>query len=130
MATPGWSSTDPTPLALDPRALALNRNLRAVGSMALLVLGFLLFWPTTASLIEQWEDTVRRSYTHGYLIVVMSLWLMWRNRELWSQVEIRPSVAACVGGIAASIVWLIAYRAGIRIAHQALLPVIIFGAFL
>lgn len=130
MATPGWSSTEPTTLALDPRAMARNRNLRAVGAMALLVLGFLLFWPTTASLIEQWEDTVRRSYTHGYLIVAMSLWLLWRNRADWSQVEIRPSVVACIGVIAASVVWLIAYRAGIRIAHQALLPAIIFGAFI
>jgi exosortase len=129
MATPGWSATDPTTLALDPRASALNRNLRAVGAMALLVLGFLLFWPTTASLIEQWEDTVRRSYTHGYLIVAMSLWFMWRNRAMWSQVEIRPSLVACVAVIAASVVWLIVYRAGIRIAHQALLPLIIFGAF-
>lgn len=98
--------------------------------MALLALGFLLFWPTTASLIEQWEDTVRRSYTHGYLIVVMSCWLLWRNRALWSQLELRPSVVACVCVIAAAVVWLIAYRAGIRIAHQALLPAIIFGAFI
>nr|WP_298718472.1 exosortase A [uncultured Steroidobacter sp.] len=130
MATPGWSSTDPTTLALDPRALARNRTLRALGAMALLVLGFLLFWPTTASLIEQWEDTIRRSYTHGYLIVAMSLWLLWRNRAEWSEVEIRPSVLACVAVLAASVVWLIAYRAGIRIAHQALLPTMIFGAFI
>lgn len=130
MAAPDWSSTDPTPLALDPRAVARIRTLRAVGAMALLVLGFLLFWPTTASLIEQWEDTVRRSYTHGYLIVAMSLWLLWRNRASWSQVDIQPSVVACVGVIAASVLWLIVYRAGIRIAHQALLPVIIFGAFI
>ncbi len=130
MGMSGWSSTDPATLALDPRAVARNRNLRAVGAMALLVLGFLLFWPTTLSLIEQWEDTIRRSYTHGYLIVVMSLWLVWRNRSDWSQVEIRPSVLACVGVLAASVVWLIAYRAGIRIAHQALLPAMIFGAFI
>jgi len=131
MAMPGWSSTtDATTLALDPRAMARNRNLRAAGAIALLVLGFLLFWPTTASLIEQWEDTVRRSYTHGYLIVAMSAWLLWRNRALWSQVELQPSVLACAGVVAAGVVWLIAYRAGIRIAHQALLPAMIFGAFI
>ncbi len=130
MGTSGWSSTEATSHAFDPRFPARNRTLRAVGAMAVLVLGFLLFWPTTASLIEQWEDTVRRSYTHGYLIVAMSLWLLWRNRSEWSQVEIRPSVLACVAVVGASVVWLIAYRAGIRIAHQALLPAIIFGAFI
>lgn len=117
-------------VALEPRAIARTRNLRAMGAMALVVLGFLLFWPTTVALIEQWEDTVRRSYTHGYLIVAMALWLLWRNRETWTQVEIRPSVLAAIGVVGAGIVWLIAYRAGIRIAHQALLPAIIFGAFI
>jgi len=97
--------------------------------MAFVVLGLLLFWPTTASLIEQWEDTVRRTYTHGYLIVALTLWLLWRNRTSWSQVELRPNVAAFVAVLAASIIWLIAYRAGVRIAHQALLPAMIFGAF-
>lgn len=105
------------------------RNLRALGAIALVVLGFVLFWPTTLSLVEQWEDTVRRTYTHGYLIVALTLWLLWRNRSSWAQVELRPSVLACVAVIAASILWLITYRAGVRIAHQALLPAMILGAF-
>ena len=118
-----------TTLAKGPRVSARTQNLRAIVAMALVVLGFLLFWPTTASLIEQWEDTVRRTYTHGWLIVAITLWLLWRDRASWSHVVIRPSVLACVAVIGASIVWLIAYRAGVRIAHQALLPAMMFGAF-
>lgn len=128
MDTPGLSSLAVTTVA-GRAAVSRIQNLRALGAIALVVLGFVLFWPTTLSLIEQWEDTVRRTYTHGYVIVALSLWLLWRNRSSWAQLELRPSVLAFVGVVAASIVWLITYRAGVRIAHQALLPAMIFGAF-
>jgi exosortase A len=128
METPGLSSLNVTTVAGHAAASRIQ-NLRALGAMALVVLGFVLFWPTTVSLIEQWEDTVRRTYTHGYLIVALTLWLLWRNRSSWSQVELRPSVLAFIAVVAESFVWLISYRAGVRIAHQALLPAMIFGAF-
>lgn len=125
METPGLSSLELTTDAGRARV----QNLRALGAVAAVVLGFVLFWPTTASLIEQWEDTVRRTYTHGYLIVALTLWLLWRNRDSWAQVELRPSVLAFLAVVVSGVVWLIAYRAGVRIAHQALLPLMIFGAF-
>src|SRR5687768_18302970 len=128
METPGLSSLELTTVTGRP-TMSRIQNLRALGAIALVVLGFVLFWPTTLSLVEQWEDTVRRTYTHGYLIVALTLWLLWRNRRSWSQVELRPSVPAFVAVVAASVIWLITYRAGVRIAHQALLPAMIFGAF-
>jgi exosortase A len=128
MESRGLSSLELTTVA-GRGAVSRIQNLRALGAMAVVVLGFVLFWPTTMSLVEQWEDTVRRTYTHGYLIVALTLWLLWRNRSSWAQVELRPSVLAFVAVVAASVVWLITYRAGVRIAHQALLPAMIFGAF-
>lgn len=116
-------------VASDPTASWRTLNLRAAGSIAIVVLGLLLFWPTTSSLIEHWEDTVRRTYTHGYLLVGIVLWLLWRNRVLWADVPIRPSLLAFAGVLGASLVWLIALRAAVQIVHQVLLPLIIFGAF-
>jgi exosortase A len=128
METPGLSSLQLTTVA-GRATVSRIQNLRALGAIVLVVLGFVLFWPTTLSLVEQWEDTVRRTYTHGYLIVALSLWLLWRNRSSWAQVELRPSVLAFIAVVGASVVWLITYRAGVRIAHQALLPAMIVGAF-
>jgi exosortase A len=128
MDTPGLSSLELTTVA-GRATMARVQNLRALGAIVLVVLGFVLFWPTTLSLIEQWEDTVRRTYTHGYLILALTLWLLWRNRSHWAQVELRPSLLPAIAVVAASIVWLITYRAGVRIAHEALLPAMIFGAF-
>lgn len=96
--------------------------------MALLAIGLLLFWPTTATLIEQWEDTVRRTYTHGYLIAATTFWLLWRGRGSWAHVRIVPSAVAFAALLAASIAWLVAYHAGLRIVHQVLMPAIIFFA--
>lgn len=129
MESPGLSSLELTTVAGRP-TMSRIQNLRALGAIALVVLGFALFWPTTLSLVEQWEDTVRRTYTHGYLIVALTLWLLWRNRSSWVQVELRPSALAFIAVVAASILWLITFRAGVRIAHQALLPAMIFGAFI
>jgi exosortase A len=129
METPGLSSSLDVTTVAGRSAVSRIQNLRALGAIVLVVLGFVLFWPTTVSLVEQWEDTVRRTYTHGYLILALTLWLLWRNRSSWAQVELRPSVLAFVAVVVASVVWLITYRAGVRIAHQALLPAMIFGAF-
>src|ERR671910_106591 len=100
METPGLSSLEVTTVAGRPEVSRIQ-NLRALGAIAAVVLGFVLFWPTTLSLVEQWEDTVRRTYTHGYLIVVLTLWLLWRNRSSWAHLELRPSVAACIAVVSA-----------------------------
>lgn len=106
------------------------RSMRAIGAMALFAIGLLLFWPTTATLIEAWEDdTVRRTYTHGYFIAAITFWLLWRNRSYWADVRIAPSVVAFVAALGTGIAWLVAYRAGLQIVHQVLVPAILFFAF-
>lgn len=103
-------------------------TVRALIAIGLMILGFALFLPTTLSLNVRWQDTVARAYTHGYLIVAISLWLLWRGRAAWAQPRVKPSIPAFLCVIAGGLVWLIAYRAGLQIVHQALLPCIIAAA--
>lgn len=109
-------------------APARIRFVRAAGAMALFAIGLLSFWPTTASLIEQWEDTARRTYTHGYFIAAIAFWLLWRRSSDWNRLPVAPSIAGFFALIATSIAWLVAYRAGLQVVHQGLLPAIIFFA--
>src|ERR1043165_9453890 len=57
---------------------------------------FLLLWPTTKSLVTTWEDVVLTTYTHGYLIVAISAWLLYRDRDLFTRVAARALPLACV----------------------------------
>jgi exosortase A len=106
----------------------LARRWFAIGGISLVVLTFLLYWPTTLSLMGRWEDTVHRTYTHGYLVVAISLWLLWRQRA--DVPALRPSLVGAGAVALLSLCWLVAWRAGLQIVHQALLPLIAAAAVL
>jgi len=82
------------------------------------------FWPTTRALIADWRDTATMTYTHGFLVAAISVWLLIRSGAALESAVVRCDYrAAIVLGIT-SILWLIAYRAGLQVLHQALLPAI------
>ena len=41
----------------------------------------LIFWPSAAVYGAQWSDFVNITYTHGWLIVLVCLALLWRARD-------------------------------------------------
>lgn len=84
----------------------------------------LLYWPTTETLIRVWSDTENLSYTHGALIVGLFVWLVFRQRArlLAAPLDRHPSTLFALA--AAGILWLVAFRAGIEIVTQLVLPVL------
>lgn len=110
-----------------PEDVLRAQRVRAIAAMLLVALPFLVFWPSTGSLLVRWQDTVHRTYTHGLLVVALSLWMIWRGRARWSgTVRVFPAGVAVL--VAPGFLWLIAYRAGLQIVHQALLPLIALAA--
>ncbi len=107
---------------------------RAIASMAprgplivvaaLVALTVVLFWPTTASLLEEWRVTTNLTYTHGYLIAAICVWLLFRERKALAAIQPRPEYRAAFAIALASVAWLVAYRAGLQIIHQVLMPAI------
>jgi len=100
----------------------------AVVCVFLLASTFALLWPTTATLIAAWEDSSVTSYTHGYLVVALSVWLLWRDRHRLQAIPTTLTLAAAVPLAVASGLWIICVRAGIQTAHQFLLPIILWLA--
>ena len=49
--------------------------------VAIVAVAVLMLAPTTESLRASWTDTRNLSYTHGYLIAAVCLWLLFRNRN-------------------------------------------------
>jgi exosortase A len=53
------------------------------------VLGILaLFWPTVASIVAIWIRS--ETFTHGFVVVPICLWLVWRRRETVASIPARP----------------------------------------
>ena len=67
-----------------------------------------LYWPGAAALAELWTDARGDTYTHGFLIAALSVWLLWRRRaELTPESLPQPyrsmGLLALAGGV---LIWL------------------------
>lgn len=111
-------------LAAHDATAPTSRVWAVLGVQLLLFVGtFALLWPTTASLVTAWEDGLLATYTHGYLIVAVSAWLLVRQRAQLAFIPVKPFLLSCVPLAIASLAWLMALRSGIQLAHEVLLPV-------
>ena len=112
-----------------PRARIDWRSWRVPAALAAVVLlTGIVYWPSTQSLLVEWFETPFSAYRHGSLIVLITLWLLMREahgnpqpRESGSRALLPLALL-----LATSVAWLIAVRAGVQVAHQALLPIVIW----
>jgi len=93
---------------------------------AAIAIVLLLYWPACYSLGVLWTDTRGDTYTSGFLIAAISLWLLWRNRaQLAGGARPLTSAWRIVGVLflaGTALVWQFALRAGIQVAYLTLLP--------
>jgi exosortase len=84
----------------------LSARSQDAGRLALLAAGLLVvlawvFGPTLLALAERWGNDSR--YTHGYLVPLFSLYLLWRRREALKSLALQPSwwgVVVLLAGLA------------------------------
>jgi exosortase D (VPLPA-CTERM-specific) len=63
-----------------------------IPALAIITIGFLLiipaFWHGLVDLISRWET--QEEYSHGYLIPLVTAYLIWQRKEFLQQLEFRP----------------------------------------
>jgi len=95
-------------------------NLLRYGDLALLAAALLLlltaYWPTALSMAEIWARS--QTFAHGFLVVPMSGWLMWRQRGALAGIPRAPWLPALFLLAAASATWLTAYLASVQVLQQ------------
>lgn len=111
-------------------ALLASGRRRVFAVWCVVALTLVLYWPTVASLLPQWGDFGNLTYAHGYLIVAIGAWMLWRRRHTLGAQPFSPSWLGCAAVVLASVAWLVVFRAGIQLAHQLLLPIIAWLAVL
>jgi exosortase len=106
--------------------LATSSRLLAVYGLIALVA--LLFAPSTAQLARLWSDFDNLSYTHGFAIAGVSLWLIFRDRHALAAAAPQPSWRMFALWSVCAVVWIFFWHADIRDAYLVLFPALIWLA--
>jgi exosortase A len=87
-----------------------------------LVAVLLIFWPTTVFTVMFWETN--GAYSHGYLIVPISIYLVWLHRTELARLTPRVQLWGLPLLLGVGILWALAYLIDVQLAMQLAL----FGA--
>ncbi len=109
---------DPTPDAgRDDRAIETSGwratwRLAPVLAAGAAVVGILaLYWPTAASIVAIWIRS--ETFTHGFVVVPICFWLVWRHRETIAAIPARPWWPGVAMVLAAGALWFVTSAADV-----------------
>jgi len=89
-------------------------------ALALLVLAmlapFVLYYGTAASMVSIWNSS--ETFAHGYAILPISLWLIWRRRERFGQIPASPYTPALLLLALLGAGWLAGHMGDVSVVMQ------------
>lgn len=88
-------------------------------SAAVVLFAFLVaaFWPTVSGMVHIWYNF--ETYTHGFLVLPISLWLVWHKRRHLAAYTPQPTPAFLVLTLGALVAWVLARLTGVAVVEQA-----------
>lgn len=106
-----------------------NGTLFACTPAFLLILLLGTFYSTTLSMVATWSRS--ETYTHGFLILPIVTWLVWRKRTLFYQLPAEPYFIAVIPLLLSGIAWMLGYLVDVLVVQQfALIGMIVFSFML
>jgi exosortase A len=88
---------------------------------------FVIYTSTARSLVDIWNSS--ETFAHGYIILPISLWLIWRRRQLLAITPMVPCNSALLLLVLAGIGWLLSDLGDVQVLRQysfvALFPLIV-----
>lgn len=105
-------------------------SVRVAAIVGLMCATGIVYAPSSLALAGFWTDTADRTYTHGFLVLLISLWLLVRDRRSIDAAPAQPVSLALPVLLVLSAAWLYFWRAVIQDAHLLLLPILTLTAVL
>jgi exosortase A len=95
-----------------------------LATLALLVIAFVVYADTFRSMVSVWLTS--NTYLHGLLILPMSAYLIWRDREVWLSLRFKRSALGYFLLIFSVGVWLLGYVISAQVVtHFALIAMLV-----
>ncbi len=85
-------------------------------TIALLVVVTAIYWETAASTVAIWLRS--ETFTHGFLIIPISAYLIWSNRGQLALLAPRADWRAAIVLLGLGLLWLLSYYAGVLVLQQ------------
>lgn len=82
------------------------------------------YWPSSRALAIYWNDTDNLTYTHGWMVLAITLWLLFDAVKESTPPSLHTSGGAAAALLVGGVVWLLAYQLNIQIVQLALLPLL------
>jgi len=87
-----------------------------------------LYWQTTMSMASVWQHSA--TFTHGYVVVPIFLYLVWRQREALAAIQPVPCYPALLGIVVAGAIWLAGELVNVAsVAQFAMIAMIPFAVW-
>ena len=110
-------------------AEAARPLLLALLAAALALVGWSYF-DTFNAIVHKWQSDA--AFSHGFLILPISLWLAWRRRELLAATPLQPSVLGVAAMLLTLLAWMVARGSGVLVIEQfaavAMIPALVLAA--
>lgn len=100
-----------------------------LGSVLAFVAILAWFWPTLSEILRVWDGS--STYEHGYAVLPLWLWLLWRERHRLLEQGFRPGWLAVLFVLAAGGVWLVGELSAVgALRHFGLAGMLVGGVWL
>lgn len=98
----------------------------AVLSVFLLIFILGVFYQTTFSMVSTWIRS--ETYTHGFLILPIAIWLIWRKRKVLSYCQPEATFLALIPLSLAGVIWMLGNLVDVLVVQQlALIAILVLG---
>lgn len=96
---------------------------RKIFLYGLVVIFLIVYYPVWENLITKWR--VSEEYSHGFLVIPISLYLVWRNKEAIEQETVLPNFSGSIIFVIAVFVYVVSSVARIQtLASVSMIPLI------
>ena len=112
-----------------PQAITRFHPWQGLLIAALLLCAFALYFPTATSIVSIWDSS--GTFAHGYVILPITLWLVWQRRAGLAEVSMQPCWPALAGLAACGFAWVLGELGEVQTVRQyafaAMLPLAVLA---